>query len=78
MLSNLGVFFVYGAGIVLTGILIAVFKPIVGTNSTFDKILQKLKKTFMWNGVFRFIILGTLKMQVAAGAVVAFYFRQSE
>jgi hypothetical protein len=77
-MSNLGVFLIYGAGMILTGILIAACKPCTaGKNTRLSKVITKLRKVFIWNGFFRFIIQGSLKMQLACGTIIAIYFDQA-
>jgi hypothetical protein len=77
LMSNLGVFLVYGAGMILTGILIAACKPCTaGKNTRISKVILKLRKVFIWNGFFRFIIQGSLKMQLACGTIIAIYYNQ--
>ena len=75
LISNLGIFIIYGIGLTLT----ALFIIVSSCRSTKDgaKIntcTNALRKKFFCNGFLRFLIQATLKMQIAAGAVLALYY----
>ena len=56
LLANLGVFLVYGAGMIVTGCMIVACKPCAKPGSTLYKIVNTLRKKFFWNGFLRFLI----------------------
>jgi len=75
MIDNLGIYILFSIAFVLLLICLTLLAIFAKRNKQVQGLYLQLKDKIFWNPIIRGVIQSTLKMQVAAGAVIALYFR---